>query len=153
MQSVVTQEDFLRRSRNLVGGSAAKPLATVWGSLFSLQTRKCGKHRLNARMTAKQGPRMCRRSSADFWGPAFVDPLARGKTSSHSPRNLSDMVGQQGTEVSSKLIQTSSWWPKFLGHIGNGSPERLHLAKRRFGSQKSGKQDFKKWLKYNVLGP
>ena len=42
LQSVVTQEDFLRRSRDLVGGSAAKPLATVWGSLFSLQTRKCG---------------------------------------------------------------------------------------------------------------
>ena len=40
----------------------------------------------------KARPRMCRRSSADFWGPAFVDPLARGKTSSHSPRNLSDMV-------------------------------------------------------------
>ena len=30
--------------------------------------------------------------------------------------------------------------------------KRLHLAKRRFGSQKSGKQDFKEWLKYNVLG-
>ena len=41
---------------------------------------------------------------------------------------------------------------KFLGHIGNGSPERPHLAKERLRVSKSGKQVAKNKLRCNAFG-
>ena len=126
------------------GDSLGKPLLAA--------NQEVRQHRLNARMTAKQGP-VCVGDPPPTFGDRHLWTPWHGVRLPVFHR-LTFLAWWTARNRSFIEVDPNQFLvAKFLGHIGNGSPERLHLAKRRFGSQKSGKQDFKKWLKYNVLGP
>ena len=130
------------------GDSLGKPL-------LAAKPGSAGSNRLNARMTAKQGPVCVGDPPPTFWGPAFVGPPWHGvRLPVHSPRKP---FGHGGTARNRSFIEVD---PK---PVPGGQISRSHrqwISRNAFTWQKTkirvskkvANKTLKKWLKYNVFG-